>query len=87
VKPDVIDKFNGDQTVDEYLERVGAPVKLANTDEEVANIRAARAVQEEQERTAQMLSMTADGAQKLGNTPLGTGSALDTTLEAMRNVQ
>lgn len=87
IDPTVIDKFNADQALDEYIERNGAPVKIVNTDEEAAATRQQREVVEEQNRTAELLSMTADGAEKLGNTPMNTGSALDTVVEGMQNAQ
>jgi hypothetical protein len=87
INPTVLDKFDADQTADEYLERTGAPVKMLKSDEEVANDRAAQEVERQQDRTAEMLSMTADGTQKLANAPLNTDSALDATMGAIRNVQ
>lgn len=46
-------------------------------------IRAARAEQEAQMQQQQQMMQMADTAQKLGNTPVGQGSALDAAAAAL----
>ena len=84
VNPTIIDKFNSDEALDEYSRMAGTPVKIVRSDEDTAVIRQAQKVQESQLQTAEMMSQMADGAQKLGNTPMGTGSALDTVIEGVQ---
>ena len=87
IEPTILDKFNSDKAASEYLERCGAPVGLLHSDEEAAATRQARDAAAEQDRTATMLSEGATGADKVGNTPMNTGSALDTVMGGLQNVQ
>jgi hypothetical protein len=48
VKPEVLDKFDADQSVDEYAEMLGVPPKIVVSDENVQKIRAERAEMEQQ---------------------------------------
>lgn len=43
IKPEVMDKFNVDKAVDEYVDAHGAPLSIMNTEEEVQGIRQQRA--------------------------------------------
>lgn len=43
LQPDVVDKWNGDQSVDEFAQMVGTPPGAIRTDDEVEEIRGARA--------------------------------------------
>lgn len=52
VKPDVLDKFNSDQSVDEYGDMLGVPPGVVNSDDEVEDIRARRAQQEQAAQAA-----------------------------------
>lgn len=85
IDPSVLKKFNSQQAVDEMMRMSGAPPSVVRTDDEVKELEAEEAIIAEQNRTAELLSMTADGAQKLGNTPMNTGSALDTVVEGIQN--
>ncbi|MEM7741141.1 MAG: portal protein, partial [Pseudomonadota bacterium] len=52
VKPDVLDKVDLDQAVDEYALRVGVPSRVVRSDEDVARIRRER---QEQQQATQLL--------------------------------
>ena len=81
--PSAVIKLNSHQTIDEVGRMSGAEMSMIRTDEEVQEIQDAQAKQAEEERTAAMLSQMADGAQKLGNSPLGQGSVLDKVMEGV----
>lgn len=53
--PDVVDKFDLDQAVDEYAEILGTPPRIVRPDDQVEEIRAQRAQQ--QQAAAQMAAM------------------------------
>ena len=57
--PNVIDKFDGDQAIDEYATAIEAPPRIVRSDEDVAAERQARAQQEQQ---AQQMEMITQGA-------------------------
>jgi hypothetical protein len=54
VKPDVLDKLDGDQSIDEYAEMIGTPTSVVLSDEKVMEIRQARqeALQQQQQMEA-----------------------------------
>lgn len=66
VKPDVLDKWDADQTIDEYWDMIGAPPSTLVPDDKVAEIRASRAKKQAQAEQAEALATTApalkDGA-------------------------
>lgn len=66
VKPDVLDKWDADQTIDEYWDMIGAPPSTLVPDDKVAEIRASRAKKQQQAEQAEMMATTApalkDGA-------------------------
>jgi hypothetical protein len=53
VKPDVLDKFDADQAVDEYAEMIGAPPSVITSDDKVAEIRSQRAQQQQAAQQAE----------------------------------
>ena len=57
--PDVVEKFDADQAVDEYANAILSPPKLVRSDDDVA---AARQARQQQEQMAQQLSMAEQGA-------------------------
>lgn len=81
-KPDVLDKVDLDQIIDEYGEAMGVPPRVIVPDDDVAAIREGRAAQQAQMQAAQMGMGAVDAAQKLANTPMDTDSAL---ARAMQN--
>ena len=60
--PDVMDKLNTDEAVDEIAEMQGVPPKLIRSDEEVAALRQARAQQMQQMQQMQMMQAGANVA-------------------------
>jgi hypothetical protein len=60
---DALDKLNIDETIDEYASRAGTPPKLIRTAEEVAQIRAGRAQQQQMQAAIAAAPAAKDGAQ------------------------
>jgi hypothetical protein len=85
VAPGALLKFNEKQAVDEYARMNGVRSTIIRTDEEVQQIEQADAEAAEQEKTAALMAQMAEGAEKLGNTPMNTGSALDTVVGGLQN--
>lgn len=83
-KPDVVDKFDFDQAVDEYGDMTGVPPRLIVSDDKVAAIRAQRAQQQQQLQAQATAIEGADAAKKLSETEVGKGSALDALIERRR---
>lgn len=76
VKPDVLDKFDTDQAVDEYADALGVSPRIVRSDDDVAKIRQARAEQEQAAQAAQMAQVAAQGAETLSRTDLRGDNAL-----------
>src|SRR5690606_503392 len=55
-KPDVLDKFDADQAIDEYWDAIGAPPSTLVPDDEVAKIRQGRAQKQAAAENAAMAS-------------------------------
>lgn len=66
--PSVIDKFDADQAVDEYADAIGVNPNIILTDEEVEDVRADRARQQQAERAAQAALPAAEAAKKASET-------------------
>jgi hypothetical protein len=62
VKPEVLDKFDADQSIDEYAEMLGVPPKIVVSDDQVAEIRQQRAEMEQQHMQMQQAQAGADVA-------------------------
>lgn len=76
-KPEIVDKLDADEAVDEYTNRLGVPARIIRSDEDVAADRAARARAAQQERMAAMapaLEQVASGAQLLSETDANAGA-------------
>lgn len=61
--PDVADKFDADQAIDEFATGAGTPPSIIRTDEVVAKLRQSRQAQQQQERMAAMMPAVREGAQ------------------------
>lgn len=87
IKPEALDRVDVDALVDVYSDALGVDAKLIVSKEQADEIRQQRAEQEQQMQQAQMqqqqMAQMADMAQKLGNTPMGQGSALDGVMEGL----
>lgn len=77
VSPEALDKLDIDQAIDEYSQLRGAPPTIIRSDDAVAARRRQRAEQQAAMAQAAMAKEAAAAANQLGNTPMGTGSALD----------
>lgn len=64
VKPDIVDKLDFDQTLDEYIDLSGAPPTMVTGDDEVREIREQRAQQMQQAQAMEQVSQGADVAQR-----------------------
>lgn len=83
VKPDVVDKLNTDQLVDEYANMLGTKPDLVNSDEQVAAIREARNQAAQQQAQVEQMSVAAQGAKTLSETDTGSDNALTQLMGAM----
>lgn len=80
-KPEVLDKLNADEAVDQMADMLGIPPKVINSDEIVDQMRKKR---EEDQRAAQMaatMPALVQGAKTLSETKMGENSALDAILQ------
>lgn len=62
-KPEVLDKMDGDQMVDEYGDSIGVPPRVVVPDDQVAEMRAARAQQQQMKDMAAMADPLKKGVQ------------------------
>ncbi len=81
--PTVMDKINRDAAITVYSELVDAPAKVLNSDEQVAQIRGARAKQQQAAMAADNAQKLAGAARNLSEARVGTGSMLDQALPAL----
>lgn len=80
--PGVLDKVNFDEAVEAVAEMTGVPPSLVVSDEEVAQVRQARAEQQQVMQQAQTLKDAAAGAKSLATSPLDSNNALTALLTA-----
>lgn len=78
--PEVLDKLDADQAVDEYAEMLGTPTGIVRSDDDVEDLRAAREELQRQQAALEQASIAAQGAKTMSETPLGENSALDVVL-------
>lgn len=78
--PDVLDKFDADQAVDEYSEMLGTPTGVVRSDDQVEEIREARRAAAQRQAALEQASVMAKGAKDLAQAPVGENSALDMVL-------
>lgn len=83
VKPDVLDKMDFDQLVDEYADSLGIPPATVRTDEDVAKLRALRAKQQQQQVAVQQAAEGAKAAKDLANSDLESNNALTEMLRGV----
>lgn len=77
VSPDVVDKFDADEAVDQYGDMLGVPPMIVRSDDKVAGRRAERSKAQAQQSAMAMAGPAADAAKKLSDAKLGENSALD----------
>jgi hypothetical protein len=68
INPEVIDKFDFDQSVDEFGELRGVPQGIIKTDDQVAEARMARQQQQQQQAAIEQGMQAAQGAKMLSDT-------------------
>jgi hypothetical protein len=83
-KPDIADKLDFDQVVDEYADMLGVPPKIVRPDDDVAKIRESRAQQVMAQQRAEQLQQVAQGAKLLSETDMGGNSALSAIAAGIR---
>lgn len=82
--PDIIDKLDTDQVIDEYAEIIGAPPTVVVSDELVAETRQARAEEVAREKQAEQMKNAAGAVKDLGDTSLEGESALGALVQQSR---
>lgn len=70
-KPEALDKFDADKSVERYADQLGVDPDLMVADEQVALIRQQRAEAQQAAQQAEMINNMADSAQKLGTVQTG----------------
>ena len=76
INPEVVDKFDFDQSVDEFGELRGVPPGVIKTDDQVAELRQARQQQMQQQQAMETANQAAQGAKLLGETNTQEGNLL-----------
>lgn len=76
VNPEILDKWDMDQTVDEYGDAVGVPAALVRSDEQVEEMRASRAQQQQAAASMETAKLGADTAAVLSKADTGRDSNL-----------
>lgn len=79
-KPEILDKYDGDEAVDAYSGMLGTPPKIIRSAEKVAVIRTQRAKEAQAAQAAAALQPIVEGAKTLSETKVGQNSALDALL-------
>jgi len=80
VQPDVVDKLNTDELVDEYSSLLGTKADLVRSDEMVEEMRGSRAQAAQAQQQQQALATVSQGAKTLSETDMGGDSALNRML-------
>jgi hypothetical protein len=83
VVPDVLDKMDTDQMVDEYAGMLGVPPRIIRTDDQVAQLRAGRQQAQQQAQQQQQMMQAAQGAKLLSETDMGTDNALTRAAQSL----
>lgn len=76
IYPDIVDKVDFDQAVDEYATMLGIPPTLIRSDEQVAQIREQRAQAQQQQQAMEQMSAGIQGAKLLSETSTTGDNAL-----------
>lgn len=80
VKPEILDKLDEDEAIDNYSEMTGIPPKIIRSKEVVDAIRQKKQQEKQAAEVAATLPGMVQGAKVLSETKVGTGSALDALL-------
>ena len=76
IKPDIIDKIDFDQAVDEYTAMLGVPPTIIRSDEAVAQLRQSRAQEQQQQAAMDQMGAGIQGAKLLSETDVSGDNAL-----------
>ena len=74
--PEVLDKLDMDQAVDEYASMIGVPPTILRSDEQVAQIRQQRAQAQQQEAAMVQMGQSVQAAKLLADTDVSSPNAL-----------
>jgi hypothetical protein len=74
--PEILDKWDMDQTADEYADTIGVPASMIRSDEEVAKLRQNRAAQMQAQQAAAAAAQTAQTAKVMSEADTGRDSNL-----------
>lgn len=83
VAPQVLDKVDWDQTIDEYSVMLGVPPIIVRPDEDVAKIRGQRAKAAAQQKAMEQAGAAADTAKSLASADTSGENALTTMLRGL----
>lgn len=83
-KPEAFDKLNIDQAIDDYGNMVGVPATLIASSDQVAEVRAERAKQQQQQQAMAQSMAAVQGAKTLSETQTDQPSALTAVAGAMQ---
>jgi len=75
-KPEVLDKIDGDQMVDEYADIIGTPPRIIVSDDQVMQVRAQRQQAQAQQAQQAQIAQTAKTAKDLSAADLSGNNAL-----------
>lgn len=76
ISPDIVDKIDFDQAVDEYAAMLGVPPTIIRSDDDVAQMRQARAQAQQQQAAMDQMSAGIQGAKLLSETDVSGDNAL-----------
>lgn len=76
IQPDALDKLDADQSIDEYAEMTGVSPKVVRGDDDVAEIREARAEAQAKQAAVAQAQQEAETAHTLSQTPTSGDNAL-----------
>jgi len=82
-KPEVLDKFNADEAVDQFAEMVGVPAKVILPDDRVQEMRAARQKLMEEQKQAEAAMNEIGAAKTLSETRTEEGNVLGDLLSGL----
>jgi hypothetical protein len=82
-QPDVLDKLDMDQAVDDFHQRAGTRPEIVRSDEKVAQRRAARAEQQQAQAAVQQAQQVADVAKTASETDLEGDNAASRLLQSI----
>jgi len=83
IKPDVLDKLDADEAVDQYSEMVGVSPEIIVSDSEVARIREERARLQQMQQAQQVATNAIDNAKTLSETEATPNSALTGVMDTI----